>query len=132
MRNPSISCISSIGCVAQGCHTGEEGEWGEGFRMQKIPFCHLLLFFFSFFFFQGIHYSSTQTQSPHVAASLVNHNQQFSQENRQEATVWVPAGGIGLGKRGTSSLTGRKTEKCHKQQLWDESARRSGETFRRI
>lgn len=100
---------------------------GGGLYAENPPSVIYCFFFSPLFLFHGIHYSSrhTHTQSPHVAASLVNHNQQFSRENRRKATVWVPAGGIGLGRRGTSRLKGRRTGKCHKQRLLDESARRS-------
>lgn len=100
---------------------------GGGLYAENPPLSFIASFFppFSFSWNSLQLQTHTHTQSPHVAASLVNHNQQFSRENRRKATVWVPAGGIGLGRRGTSRLKGRRTGKCHKQRLLDESARRS-------
>lgn len=115
---PSFVSFSS----AQRCHT----VGGGGLYAENPPLSFIASFFFPFFSFSRNSLQlQTHTQSPHVAASLVNHNQQFSRENRRKATVWVPAGGIGLGRRGTSRLKGRRTGKCHKQRLLDESARRS-------
>lgn len=100
------------------------GGW-RGVICRESPSVIYCFFFFPFSFSRNSLQLQTHAQSPHVAASLVNHNQQFSRENRRKATVWVPAGGIGLGRRGTSRLKGRRTGKCHKQRLLDESARRS-------
>lgn len=119
---PSFVSFSS----EQRCHTvGGGGLYAEN------PPLSCIAFFFPFSFSRNSLQLQTHTQSLHVAASLVNHNQQFSQENWRKATVWVPAGGIGLGRQavvlgsGTSRLKGRRTGKCHKQRLLDESARRS-------